>query len=185
MIKILNKKAQSKKLISILIILIVVGVVLFSMWKFNLAKQVENWIPDFGSFDDGEEIISPSEDSESAITACVEIGEIKFKNEGFWKAKRDESYIWINGEKTDLYWDEDYIKLKRIGLLVVINGRDVEVGDIINSKIIIIYKKFLNGKSPDYQKYEDDLPSIEILKILNNSYLGSGNRLCKGDLNEK
>lgn len=170
MIKTFNKKGRidlDKLLIAILVFAVVVVVLVF-IFKADVLRGLKI-IPSFSPLDSG--FVSPTKE---AVEQCVEIGRIgEPEKESWYKSK--EQYIYLSGQKTNLYLDNDKnIKLKRH-----VFSSDVIFGSITNLGIIYIKTDFLNEESPAYKNYKEELPPPNILKSLKDAYYIPGNILCK------
>jgi len=168
--KTLNKKGRIDldKLLIAILVFAVVAVVLVFIFRANVLRSL-GILPSFSSFD--SEFVSPNED---AIEQCMEIGKIGAPEKESWY-KSKEQYIYVNGQKTNLYLDDNKnIKLKRPFF-----GSDVIVGVITNLGVILIEDNFLNEESSVYKRYKEELPPVNVLKYLLEAYYIPGNILCK------
>ena len=109
-----NKKGviAIDKIIIIILVIFVLALVLAFIFRANLPGFFK-FLPSF-SEPGGVEYIPPSEDF---IIRCVKIAEIRAPERGgFLQSK--EQYVYVEGQKTDLYWASNgkEIKLKRLGL---------------------------------------------------------------------
>jgi len=159
-----NKKAESlsiNKIISLIIVLVVlVLVILGVIYMYN--KDFFNNLP-FFSQEDGN-------DGNYDSTLCP-----------FNTAEIKEGYIYIRGEETGLYLDEDnkiyFNKWGKDYPIINIKGERVKVNE-----------GFLKGEPEYYKEYykyykdRDNFPTIEQLKMFDGSYrLGESRFFCKSN----
>ena len=179
-----NKTANiisDKPILTIIIILVIIAVLIL-IFKVNLPGLVKKF-PSFGSSsdssDEGEVVV------ERILVKCEgePVGNVLAAEEQkTWSIiEKEKQFIEVNGEKTKLFWA---FKEKELRLHITGLRRKVVVGEIIDEKIIKIYPSFLNSESEDFLKYKDSLPSLDVLKILNNTYRFFGNELCKFSIEE-
>ena len=167
------------KLVGLIIVILVVGVVIFFLIRGDLSKYI-SWIPVPSPSipDDG---ITEGDNVREVPEGCVSTGiSIEKEEGGFWRT--DEQYLYVDGQKTELYWDDvdEQIKIYRPSL----SNRggtlwpDVPISEMTEAGQIIVFPEFLDEKNPSYLEQESKLPQISVLKKIDGSYYASG-ILCK------
>lgn len=173
-----------------LLIVILAAAILMIILAFIFKVDILSFFNLLPSFDDSQNgnntYIPPDENKRSeAIIKCEKIGEIRtFERASWWQSR--EQYIYLNSQRTKLYWDENEIKLKSGRILDLF--KDPVVGNTKKNvetglDTISIYSGFIdNGEqSPDYKKYREDLTPLtyDSLRSLNKAYLIPGNIICR------
>lgn len=169
---ILDKRGiWSKKIITLILVILVVASVLIFLFRVDINNYLRN-LPGYSVPEEDEEI-DVSNDEELKDLCPVKIGTIGVPEGG-------KQYIYFDGEKTNLYWDADekegYVKIE--GTKVA----EVEEG------IVSVNPGFFNSDSEFdldseiYQKIRF-IPKVDVsyfVKIHKSYYAGS-NLLCKGE----
>ena len=188
---ILDKRGiWNKKIITLILVIFVVASVFIFLFKTDINNFLRN-LPGYSVPEEDEEInVSDLTDEELRDLCPVEVGKINIP-EGGILGIGSKQHIYIDGEKTNLYWDADEkegdIKIFRGGLF----KGDVKVANIANGEVSIDSgffieineKKFFNYDSDIYQKIKDYI-SVPYLVKLHNSYYVSGNLICAGEEEE-
>ncbi len=182
--KITGKRGQHviDKLLIWLLALLVLAVVLV----FLFYNDIIDWMRDLPGYEGDVEDVEISEaDVTTFSEACPSgpLGVIKKderngENELFiivYELK--ENRIADFGRWTNLYWDET--GSNKADIMLALNwARDVKVGEVIGNKLTI--QSDYRRLSSDYIKYSGDLPTLEQIYRIHNSFkLDSPNLLCK------
>ena len=181
---ILDKRGIAiNKLLTAIIVIFVVASVLIFLFRVDINNYLRN-LPGYSVPEEDEEI-NITDDEESGGDWCpVEIGKIKVP-EGGILGIGDKQPIYIDGEKTNLYWDADEkegsIKILRKDSILDYLKKDVIVAEV-KEGIVFVNPDFFDLDSEEYQKIRF-IPKVDVsyfVKIHKSHYAGS-NFLCKDE----
>jgi len=179
---ILDKRGiWDQKIITLILVIFVVATILLFLFKTDINSYIRN-LPGYSVPDEDEEIDMGNLSDEEIRDLCPEIvGKINIP-EGGVSGIGAKQYIFINNEKTNLYWSGN----KKEGDIKISKG-DIKVAEI-KEGIILLNSGFFNSDenfvaySEDYQKIRFDL-NIDLEDFINihNSYYAGNNLLCKSE----
>lgn len=176
---IFNKKGiATKMLITIIIAVFVIAAVAMFLFKVDINSYLRN-LPGYSVPENDTEInMSELSDEEIKDLCPVIVGKINVP-EGGIAGIGSKQYIFVNNQKTNLYW----IGNKREGV-IKISEKDIKVAEIkggivsLNSDFFNSDKSFITY-SESYQKIRFDLNiDIEDFVKIHNSFYAGNNLLC-------
>ncbi len=179
-----KKGIANKTLITIIIAVFVIAVVAMFLFKVDINSYLRN-LPGYSVPENDTEIdVSKLSDEEIKDLCPVMIGKINIP-EGGVSGVGSKQYIFMDNEKTNLYWSGD----RKEGFVKLLE-KDIKVAEV-KGGVISLNSGFFNSDSEfdldseDYQKIRFDLGGdISDFIKLNNSFYAGNNLLCKNEEEE-
>lgn len=166
--KLFSKRAEigtMEKIITIIIVLVVLAVILLFIFKQDILQYFRN-LPDYSPPQEDKNIESGPAEKILVSKTCpnIEIGYVRYDG-------RNSNIIYINNEKTFLFWK------KSSGSIKLDERGDENVGEVDSQHIMHIYPKWINDLK--LRKKHEKIPSREDLRKLDGATLSSDNKICR------
>lgn len=190
----INKKAEGgetyNKILVVILVLIVVSLIIFALFKIDIPGKIRDLIPDY-KYNNSDSEINVANDSKidtnspGAINSLCKgniIGSYSFVTHKVWYkdwingygAWIDKIYyISIENSPTKLYWNANEMNIKHD-----VSWSDSKIGIVTNDRTIIIDQSYFN--EANFKKEFGNEITLDVLKELNGARLvAAGNKICK------
>ncbi len=180
---ILDKRGiWDEKIVTIILVSLVVVTVMVFLFNADINNFLRNFLPGYSVPEEDVEV-EIGGDEESEDLCQVQIGTIGVPEGEIAFGIGAKQYIFIDNEKTDLYWSGD----TKEGFIKLTEG-DVKLAEI-KKGIIFLNSGFFNFDSEfdldseEYQKIRFKILDIGVFDFvkIHNSYYAGNNLLCKDE----